>query len=178
MPMPLREELDALIRISCPSKFKREFDRIQREYNHTVTIPEADNVPFDTYNCYAFALKLADHELYKRLVKQHSTPSENASALANSAFVETLLSQNELQEIDSTQKPEAGDIVLYFAQGKIQHAAIIVADDRLQSKWGTCELYQHALWEVPASYGDQVRHFKAPATDHISGLLQRSVKPS
>jgi hypothetical protein len=30
------------------------------------------------------------------------------------------------------------------------------------SKWGLFPAYRHALWEVPASYGHEVKYFRKP----------------
>jgi hypothetical protein len=58
-----------------------------------------------------------------------------------------------------------GPIVIYLRDGAPEHAgrwggAAVI------SKWGAAgtHIWQHALWDVPASYGDDARFFAALPT--------------
>lgn len=51
---------------------------------------------------------------------------------------------------------EEGDIVLYFYNDVWKHIGTLVGKGRVRSKWGTFPVYEHGMWEIPASYGDRV----------------------
>jgi hypothetical protein len=46
------------------------------------------------------------------------------------------------------------------ASGRFMHAGLVLANHRVASKWGVGHLYEHALWEVPQSYGSATRFLK------------------
>lgn len=52
--------------------------------------------------------------------------------------------------------PQEGDIVLYFHNDIWAHIGTLVDKGRVRSKWGTFPIYEHGLFELPATYGDQV----------------------
>lgn len=164
----LREALDRVMRIELPLMYRRAFAKVEAEYGHSIRMLEADPAWLRTFNCYAFALGLAEHPRYQGLVAAHQN-----SALASSAFVAQLLANGNLQEIDQVQP---GDIALYLVAGSVAHAAVIaVGEGRLHSKWGPNELYDHALWEVPASYGSEVRFFRRPPVATTIDLLEAGI---
>lgn len=153
-----------------PAAFRLAFDEIRARHHHTVRIIPADTGWLKTFNCYAFALGIAAHPRYQLLVRLHSN-----GALANSDFVSAAFERGELSEIDAANA-ESGDLVFYFTEGAVAHAAIVVDDKgRLQSKWGPNELYEHGLWEVPEPYGDQVKFVAAPDPEHVIDLLDQHV---
>jgi hypothetical protein len=43
---------------------------------------------------------------------------------------------------------------------RFKHVGLWTGSRRVISKWGTGLLYNHKLFEVPASYGDDVSYFK------------------
>ncbi len=60
----------------------------------------------------------------------------------------------------SPAQARAHDLVFYLPDGRFKHVGLWTGRRRLVSKWGTGLLYDHKLFEVPASYGDNVRYFK------------------
>jgi hypothetical protein len=53
-----------------------------------------------------------------------------------------------------------GDIVVYFGQGKPEHAGKC-SGRRVISKWGSgpTHVWQHGIWEVPSKYGSLIKAF-------------------
>jgi hypothetical protein len=145
---------------------------------HVPTPIDIHIIPVDpqllkTFNCFAYALGIADTPRYQALVQAHSN-----SALANSVFVSTLVADGELHEV-GPREAQAGNIVLYLARGVVQHAGVIVSKEkRLRSKWGPSEFYEHGLWEVPASYGDEVKLFETADQERIFDLLESHIRVS
>jgi hypothetical protein len=64
-------------------------------------------------------------------------------------------------------------VVLYFDGGPTHAALVREAPPQLvpESKWGPSELHSHGLWEVPASYGDQVRFYAPTDIEELLDLL-------
>jgi hypothetical protein len=168
----LRAVLDELMAIKYPLTFKAAWDRVKRDYGHSIREVESNAEHLQTFNCYAYAFGIVDHPRYQALVQEHSTRTEVAGAITNSAFVSKLLSNGELREIDQTNA-KTGDIVLYFSPRGVEHAAQLESGvNVIRSKWGPSELYEHGLWEVGRSFGDVVRYFAAPVPEHIIDLLE------
>ncbi len=85
---------------------------------------------------------------------------------AGPEFINFLLRNSAL----AAREPElviTGDRIIYFDKGQFRHVGRVIAHNRILSKWGTGNLYQHAVWEVPASYGDDVRYYIGPG-EHAS----------
>jgi hypothetical protein len=55
-----------------------------------------------------------------------------------------------------------GPIIIYFRDGAPEHAGSW-REGAVVSKWGfgRTHIWQHALWDVPTSYGDEARFFKS-----------------
>jgi cell wall-associated NlpC family hydrolase len=79
---------------------------------------------------------------------------------ASPTFARWLLDRSFLREARQ-EEARKGDLVFYFNDnGRVSHAGVIVGNNRVESKWGVGHLYQHALFEVPESYGTKVRLFR------------------
>jgi len=104
------------------------------------------------YNCFIFAFNLTDSPVYEEIA---STPPYNV--FANSEFCDFLLKKRILEEKTWDDKNE-GDIIMYFDEGVPKHAGKIYAH-RIISKWGTGHLWEHDIYEVPISYGNEYRIF-------------------
>ena len=66
-----------------------------------------------------------------------------------------------------------GDLVFYFSAGEFRHAGLLRANGRVVSKWGTGNLYDHELFEVPESYGTDVRYYKRLPRERALPLFTR-----
>jgi hypothetical protein len=49
----------------------------------------------------------------------------------------------------------------------VTHAAVVGDKGAVRSKWGANEVHEHAVWDVPTSYGDVVRYFRRPAPETV-----------
>jgi hypothetical protein len=108
--------------------------------------PEESN----NHNCFAYALGFADK---LELVKETNG--------FNDLYFIKLLEENEVERTDS---PVDGDYVIYQDlknyPDRLTHIGVIKGD-KIVSKWAWGPLVHHGLWEVPASYGDNVFYVKA-----------------
>lgn len=83
---------------------------------------------------------------------------------AGKDFIHWLLKHEYLCEHVLTKK-KPGDLVIYFDDKTFQHIGLLRSNDRVESKWGKGQLYDHALFEVPSSYGATVKFFPRPSDD-------------
>ena len=92
--------------------------------------------------------------------------AKSDSAVINSDTIAKMLSEDALVEID-LHEAKANDMVVYFDNGKVTHAATLGDKGMFRSKWGGNEVHEHRLWEVPASYGNVVRSFRRPPSEAV-----------
>ena len=107
----------------------------------------------DRYNSFGFALDLADSE------RHIAVATHFRNIHSDNAFVSHLLKNGGLEEIQ-TDALHKGDVVIYFHNADPAHAGKVFGD-RVISKWGLGNLWEHALFEIPVSYGTDVRYFRA-----------------
>src|SRR5437016_14092081 len=92
------------------------------------------------FNCHTVSFGLRDSEDVLRHVTRTVFP--------NAAYVEWLLAH----VLVETDGPANGEFVIYFNGVTVRHSGIWMGG-RVQSKWGTGHLWEHALHEVPLRYG-------------------------
>lgn len=175
---PYRDALDQLMSLRDWGDFERGFDEIKARYSLQLRILPNDPTWLksnptwlETFNCYAYALGIVSLSRYQDLVKKYKKELEYASALATAAFVSGILSRKEFKEIDE-RDAVSGDMVLYYQDDALQHGGKVSGVQMIHSKWGPNELFEHALWEVPASYGNRTVFLKAPNVEQIIQLLE------
>jgi len=79
-----------------------------------------------------------------------------------------------LEQVPDSEVSE-GRVVLYFKDGKTKHIGRIQGD-RVISKWGKNPVYEHDIFEVPASYGDEYEFFKQPSVRYITNKFIEFVR--
>jgi hypothetical protein len=160
----LRTALDAAMDIELPGEFETAWKDISSWPGHSLRI--VDRNP--TYNCHAYALMIERLPRFQELFVERGS-----KVLVMSAFIEKLIADGEIRIVPGQEfSPE--HIVIYFdASGRPTHTARVrKANDVLVSKWGGSELFEHGLWEVPASYGDAYKVAIAPDQQRAMALLE------
>lgn len=104
----------------------------------------------ENHNCFAYALGFADKlELIA-----------DTNGFDDLYFIK-LLGNNEIERTDS---PINGDYAVYQDlqnyPERLAHIGV-VNKDKIISKWAWGPLVRHSLWDVPASYGNNVFYVKA-----------------
>ena len=66
-----------------------------------------------------------------------------------------------LIEREILRRDDVGSVIVYFSDGRPVHAGRY-QNDRVTSRWGIGYLWEHGIWEVPSSYGDQYQLFGLP----------------
>lgn len=133
-------------------------EHLKQEYSHTIDYRGMD----DGNNCVTHAFGLANTPAYRAIAG-----SFGGEIFAGRGFMEWLL-RDHLYEIDEAAD---GCAVLYFVGHTWQHIGRLCAPGRVTSKWGTFPVYDHALLELPAGYGDIVRYFSMPGPDEVLRLF-------
>jgi hypothetical protein len=160
----LRRKLQAMTDAPL-SEHPDRLRKITQQHPNSITLLDSPH-PIVGYTCLMHALDLVQSHEYKRIARQ-GEQQRNEGVFAGRGFAEWLLRE----ELLTTTKGSvtAGDIVLYFGDPGFKHAARFLEHDRVRSKWGTGHLYEHALWEVPSPYGNDIHFFK-PLSDGKSIL--------
>lgn len=128
---------------------------LTNEYPHSIILKlRKPDKKKSNYNCFMFAFNLTHSPEYEKIAK---TPP--GDVFANSEFCDFLLKKGILKENKWDDKNE-GDIIIYFDKGVPKHAGKIHSN-RIISKWGIGHLWEHDIYEVPISYGNQYRIFSS-----------------
>ncbi len=75
----------------------------------------------------------------------------------------------------SIDQLEPNDLVVYYTGQQKVHVGRYVAPNLVESKWGLGPLFRHGLWDVPKSYGDALKYFKAPEQAEVDALIKREL---
>lgn len=131
-------------------------ENIKQEYPHRIAVRSmADPRSLRTwrFNCHAFTFGLWQQEAFWHL--QTSCPD----CWPDGAFVTNYLLPGMCQISETDIR--AGNLVLYFDSERLTHSGVVY-DDLIRSKWGDGHVWEHALFEVPKSYGERAEYYTAP----------------
>jgi hypothetical protein len=135
---------------------------IALEVPHGVLILPAPCDPLDDCNCVMYALGL---------VGMIEDPSGRpfGKFYADTVFLSSLIDGGNLvptEEVD-------GALVVWYLNGTVRHIGISQTRGRAASKWGIGHLLEHGLFEIPKSYGNDIRFFEPIDPDRAFLLLSR-----
>jgi len=115
------------------------------------------------FNCHECTFDLRASEEVRRIAMGYSEIFPNRDYVA-------WLIDNVLREV-SESEAQGGDFVVYFSNDDVTHSGLW-RDGKVHSKWGLSHLWEHAIDEVPASYGDRVRFFRNIKRDQcVAGFV-------
>ena len=66
---------------------------------------------------------------------------------------------------------EPGCLVFYFKSKLWAHAGRLVRFGVVESKWGMFPAYEHGMWEIPLSYGDEICCYQMPGEREVVRLF-------
>lgn len=141
--------------IELPDGFDRtrhraSIEEIAPEHPHSITYRGMGG----DGTCTTYTFGLTDNPTYRAIAMNFG-----GEVFAGRGFVEWLI-RTHLREIE---EPIRDCAVRYFSGQQWQHIGSSAAPGRVISKWGTFPVYDHALFELPARYGDTVRYFDKPS---------------
>jgi hypothetical protein len=132
-----------------------EVAHLRKRFSHSirpvVLVEDAHPGP-GQFNCFMHALDMAPPpgavaKLMERF--DHVYPG--------SEFVRLLVERRFLK---ATSEAREGDLLVYFSEKMPKHAGRI-RGELVVSKWGLGHVWSHGVFELPSSYGNDVRTFKA-----------------
>jgi hypothetical protein len=161
MLIGIRESLGKLCQI-CPSgkaDCQVEFMQfLKTEYPHSIELWKEiqegpadfkEHPPATHFNCFMFCLDIQYGDIKEIL-------GSNGRRIPNSDFM--LFLCNGYMTEKAGESSNEGDYVLYFSDQKIVHAGKLESG-RVLSKWGSGHVWIHGIFEVPVTYGNQVKYF-------------------
>jgi len=115
------------------------------------------------YNCFLYAFGL----------HTDAAVLQETKGFIYDSFVKHLLS---IGELITTDMPIEGDYVVYQDlvnyPESLTHIGVLQGD-KVVSKWAWGPLVKHALWDVPAEYGDEVFYIQAVQPSRAAELYQQ-----
>lgn len=145
----LRQKLHEITENGDPSSHRKLIGDLREHHSHNITALDLDATY--GFNCVMHAFDIIDHPEYVRLA--FACPED---VYAGAEFANFLIDHGYLSE-KTTSAP--GLLAVYFDGGKFKHVGLLLSETRVESKWGIGHLYEHELFEVPISYGNDVRYF-------------------
>jgi hypothetical protein len=150
----LRKRLQEMTEVTDVSRHSGLLTAMTQEIPNTIKLV-ASPYSVNRYTCLVHVFGFAEKTEYIEIARRGFNVG-----YASPDFAHWLIGKGFLSEIDP-QDVQDGDLVFYFnVDGRFKHAGIMVSKERVLSKWGTGHLFEHALDEVPESYGAKTRFFK------------------
>jgi hypothetical protein len=160
----LRQRLDEIIatyKNETVGEQIRAIAQLSSEFSHRIHLigeAVAGEQESFRFTCIQFALDLRGAREVEKIA---SVQPQGSPLYPGPEFLQYLI-LNDLEEVAAGSK-SLGDLVIYLNAGAIKHAGIVVGEDLVISKWGLMHLWLHGTFEIPASYGSEVRFFKRPS---------------
>ncbi|WP_319575903.1 hypothetical protein [uncultured Desulfobacter sp.] len=164
MNRELRQQLETMTLKLSVAEHSATLEKLRAEFGHSVEIVASEH-PIEEYTCVVHAFSLVNDPTYVEVASFGL-----GRTFAGADFIRFVLKHDLLKARDSTNCAH-GDFVMYFQEGLFQHVGRLMTRDRALSKWGTGHLYKHGLWEVPFTYGEEVRMFKCPNKERCLELF-------
>jgi hypothetical protein len=127
--------------------------------------------PIARYTCGLHAFGFTEDQEYVRIAGRSFN-----RIVAGPAFVEWLIENQLLTEVTAAQSSEGALVVYFNAEGQVRHLGLNLAGHRVESKWGTCDLFQHEVFELPKAYGSSVRFFRRLSYEDAMTFFKRFAK--
>ena len=127
---------------------------LREQYGHSISLVQQalpGRPETGQFTCYQYAFNLVDAP--PEVVR---IASDHQKIYPNPAFVQYLIDQV-LTELPA---PKDGCVIVYSDGQGIKHAGKMQGQ-MVVSKWGTAHLWRHQIYEVPITYGSDVRFFEA-----------------
>ncbi len=167
----IREKLQLITEVQDASKHPALLADLTGECPNSIRITESPH-PIDRYTCLMHVLEFTEKPEYVAIARYGLR-----RIFAGTDFAHWLVERGHLVEVSQTEAQE-GDLVLYFKDGQFKHAGLWQSDDRVLSKWGVGHLYDHEIFEIPMSYGTEVKFYNRLPYEEAFGFFQEFVEES
>lgn len=155
--MSLRISLDELeLRGINAFEHIEAVEDLKAQFNHSIKSFKGRGW-LPTYTCLVYAMGFNGDATYSAAMKKAS-PRE---PFAGKDFFDWLVTNKHLIQIEDGSQ-SMGDFIVYLnPRNEFKHIGVLSDKQRVKSKWGQLGLYDHEVFEVPASYGDHVKYFES-----------------
>lgn len=147
----LRELLQQITHDAAIATHSPRIEEARATFGHSISVL-TEEVGNRAYNCVMYALGIDSHVEYFAM-STHCPEEVHAST----DFLHFLYDEGALIERNDYAP---GCLVVYSLEGRFRHIGRAVDGGRVRSKWGIGNLYEHRLFEVPISYGTEIRFFE------------------
>ncbi len=170
----LRIKLQTMVEVQDVARHPTLLAEIARECPNSICITESPH-PIERYTCLMHVLGFTEKPEYIAIARYGL-----GRVYAGTDFAQWLIKRELLAEVSQT-KAEDGDLVFDFSVSRFKHVGLWRPNGRVLSKWGMGHLYDHELFEVPTSYGTDVRFYKRllyeDAYDHFTQFAKENDIP-
>lgn len=156
----LRQKLHDLTFDDALEQHVIRLEALQHTKPHTVKLVRIAEKRKDRYNCFMYALNVVGIKEIEDLLSTRIFTLKFGSEFMQDLFQKGLVSED-----------KHGTVAVYFDGPTPTHAGA-VAKGRVTSKWGMGNLWEHEVWEVPSSYGNNVRFVRIADPKAITQAFQ------
>lgn len=161
----LRRKLAAITERAPLDEHPSRIAALRAKFRHSIAVIDSDQA-IESYTCGVHAFHLLGDPTYFEIANVGL-----GRTFAGARFITFLLENRLLTPRQSSILP--GDLILYFEDGVFRHVGRMTTATRVLSKWGTGWLYEHGVWEVPQTYGEDSQYFAGPDADVSFDLFIR-----
>jgi len=137
---------------------------LRRLHHHTIVQIDG-NAPSFVF-CLPYALNLC-----LNLTRVINKTYEELIIGKNLRFVGIPFADWLLGRLTPIDRLEPGCLVFYFKSKLWAHAGRLVRFGVVESKWGMFPAYEHGMWEIPLSYGDEICCYQMPGEREVVRLF-------
>ena len=162
----LRKELQTVTEVQDVAQHPALLAEVTRECPNSVRITESLH-PIERYTCLMHVMDFTEKPEYIAIARYGL-----GRVFAGTEFAHWLIERGLLTEVLQSEVRD-GDLVVYFSEGSFKHVGLWRPNGRVLSKWGVGHLCDHELFEVPTSYGTDVRFYKRLPYEDAYDLFAR-----
>lgn len=148
----LRERLRLITESQDVDTHSGMLEELSNEIPNTIQIVESE-YPIDRYTCLMYVFDFTEEPRYVDIASFGL-----GRAFAGTDFINYLLDENHLEAI-SEEDVTVGNLVAYYNGDEFKHIGKIRAENRVISKWGIGNLYEHSIFEVPIQFGNTIHYY-------------------
>ena len=149
----LRKRLQTLTECKDVARHPALLVEVTRVCPNSIRVVQSPT-PINRYTCLMHVLDFTENPKYADIAG-----SGLGRIYAGDDFAHWLIGRGLEAKMPQADAQE-DDLVFYFSEGTFKHAGLCRPSGRVLSKWGVGHLYDHNLFEVPASYGTEFRLYK------------------
>jgi hypothetical protein len=165
LPIP-RFELSSICELTDSDQVQQQLEKLKDVYLHNISLVKSRTKFSPNLTSFEFALGLDKSQTYLSNVTKLRDLGFYCLA-CNHFFVAWIDGIKKfLKEVNKNEIGGA-EIILYYKrfnlqQTQLKHAGIVKSKEKIISKWGTSDVYEHSILEIPEEYGSEYLIFQKP----------------